>query len=103
MCGDAVDRASLYAVLVEKIVVLTFPPVALGWGHTSLGDKVSAFVYQMFLDVGYEILQDAGPCFATHMFFNLNRRILIFKQSVLSLFENHVFPTSMAAFERQSV
>jgi hypothetical protein len=53
-----VDRAALWQLMKRLVVVLTFPPVALGLGHTSLEDKVAAFMWALFLEVGYQLLQD---------------------------------------------
>ncbi len=58
MTAPPLDRASLYRVLKQKIVVRTLPPVALGLGHTSLEDKASALMFAIFLDVSYPRLQD---------------------------------------------
>ncbi len=52
-----VDRPALFGLLKQHIQSLTFPPVALGIGRTSIEDKAAALLYAMFLDVSYQNLK----------------------------------------------
>ena len=58
LAHERVERAALYVVLKANATLITYPPVALGLGHTSLEDKVAALLWAIFLEISYPCLQD---------------------------------------------
>ena len=55
---EVLPRAALFQVLHSSSALTTLPPVALGLGHTSLEDKVSALLAAMAMEVDLSYLTE---------------------------------------------
>ena len=58
LAHERLDRAAMFDILKRALEVSTLPPLALGLGRTTLTDKICTLLFGVFLDHGFEYLEE---------------------------------------------